>query len=418
MNDLFGTELEKWLPLEKQIRATMADFGFSEIRTPTLEKIEVFSRTVGDTSDIVEKQMYTIHLPDEVLVLRPEGTASFIRAVIEHQLHQAAGAQHYYYYQPMFRHERPQKGRLRQFHQFGAEIIQDPSPRADAELIAFVDTLFRRLGLSDFRTRINSVGCKACRPAYRELLTQFLKGVTGDLCEQCQIRLERAPMRVLDCKNESCRTIAARAPKIADSLCSECIEHHGGVKSALRLLEIPFENDPSIVRGLDYYVRSAFEFTASQPGALGAQDALGGGGRYDGLAAHFGKTDISGVGFASGMERVILALEAARKLPVPTKKQMVFLAPLGMKAFEFLYRLSFTLKRDGIPAEMSYDSEKGLKNLLKLADKRDATFTVVVGDDELLKSVALIKTMKTGEQAEVPLEGLPAYLKNKVIRET
>ncbi|MBI1861394.1 MAG: histidine--tRNA ligase [Deltaproteobacteria bacterium] len=414
MDDLFGEELLRWRRVEEIVRNVFSHFGFAEIRTPALEKIEVFSRTVGDATDIVEKQMYTLtDISKEQLVLRPEGTASFMRAVIEHQLHQLAGPQRFFYYLPMFRHERPQKGRLRQFHQFGAELIQDPSPEADAEMISLVDTLFRKVGLREFRVRLNSVGCGTCRPAYRELLVKYLKGHIDQLCEQCKLRLERAPLRVFDCKNESCKNITAAAPLIADNLCAACSGHHRRVQGSLHALRVPYENDPTIVRGLDYYTRSAFEFTSS---ALGSQDALGGGGRYDGLSAQFGKANFPGVGFAAGMERVMIALAAAGSSAMHESKPSAFLAPLGEKAFELLYKMSFELKRAGVFADLSYDREKGLKNLLKAADKRGAAWAVVVGDDELAKGKALIKEMKTGTQEEIPISEIPTYLQTRINR--
>lgn len=418
MEDLFGDALLRWQRIESILHTVFSDYGFSEIRTPALEKIEVFSRSVGDTTDIVEKQMYTItDVSKEVLVLRPEGTASFMRAVVEHQLHQLAGPQRYYYYLPMFRHERPQKGRLRQFYQFGGELIQDPSPEADAEIICLVDSLFRKIGLKDFRTRLNSVGCVDCRPKYREVLVQFLKGhpIHDNLCDQCKLRLERAPLRVLDCKNESCRSVAAQAPRIPDHLCSPCSAHHSQVQTSLKALGVPFENDSTIVRGLDYYTRSAFEFTSS---LLGAQDALGGGGRYDGLSAQFGKAHFPGVGFAAGMERVILALDAATGNEAPIRRPSIFLAPLGPRAFDLLFKLSFDLKRAGLQTEMSYDRAKGLKNILKLADKRDSTWTVVIGDDEIAKQKALVKEMKTGTQSEIALSEIATFLTARMARAT
>ncbi len=240
MQDLYGSELVRWRHSESQIRTILENFGYQEIRTPALEKIEVFSQTVGDETDIVQKQMYTVNEGTDKLVLRPEGTAAFIRAVVEHGLHQSGHPERYYYYLPMFRHERPQKGRLRQFFQFGAELINDPSPEADAEIIASFDHVCRSLGIDKFDIRVNSVGCGNCRPLYKEALKNFFKPKLSELCEQCKARFERAPMRILDCKVETCKQIAAAAPVITSSLCTECHTHHDRLKKCLSLAKVTF----------------------------------------------------------------------------------------------------------------------------------------------------------------------------------
>lgn len=414
MNDLFGDELARWKPIEKAFFDVFSDFGFAEIRTPTLEHLEVFVHTVGDTSDIVEKQMYTVKdQSEEVLVLRPEGTASFMRAIIQHQLFQLAGPQRFFYYLPMFRHERPQKGRLRQFHQFGAELIQDASPEADAELITLMDTLLRRVDLQQFRTRINSVGCAHCRPPYRTALTDYLNDHGKQLCDTCKQRMERAPLRVFDCKNETCRRITESAPKMLEHLCGDCKSHHDNLKTRLTQLKTPFEEDPLIVRGLDYYCRTAFETTSPD---LGAQDALGGGGRYDNLSVQFARPSIPGVGFAIGMERVILALQTSGTSIASTSGPLVYLAALGKRAFDLLFPLSFELKRNQIRSEISHGFDKSLKNHLKRADRLGCAYTIVVGDNELANSTAIIKDMKSGMQDNVSFEDLAQLIKRKATR--
>ena len=411
MHDVFGSEMAKWQWIEKIIREVFHSFGYQEIRTPVLENIEVFSKTVGDETDIVEKQMYQVVKENESLVLRPEGTAGFMRAILEHQLHKNSSQQRYFYYLPMFRHERPQKGRLRQFHQFGAEFINDPSAEADAEVIILLDAIYRKLGIQEYEVRINSLGCMSCRPKMKEALVSFLKPKLQDFCEQCQKRFERAPMRVLDCKRESCQKSAATAPTLSHFLCSCCQEHHHTLKKRLNEAKINFIDDPSIVRGLDYYSSTAFEFTSS---LLGAQSALGGGGRYDQLAERFHEKAFPAVGFALGMERVVLALESKNAFPKETNAPQIYLAPLGSEALDMLFPLSVVLKKEGVWTEMPYESDKSLKSHLKVANKLNTRFTVILGEDELKKGIALIKDMKAQTQTEHSLKDILQILITKV----
>jgi histidyl-tRNA synthetase len=421
MHDLLGDEAAKWQYVEARIRSILETFGYSEIRTPVLESAEVFTQAVGDNTDIVEKQMYTVQdrsHPEsgksETLVLRPEATSSVVRAVLEHQLHRAPHPQRLYYVLPMFRYERPQKGRLRQFHQIGAELIQDPSPEADAEMIVLLDTIFRTFGLKDFEIRINSVGSEACRPQYKEALKAYLHPHLEALCEQCKKRYERAPMRILDCKVESCKVIAEKAPRMVDHLDAESKAHFEGVKSRLREARVAFVEDTSIVRGLDYYSRTAFEFTSS---LLGAQSALGGGGRYDELASRFGAPAFPAVGWALGFERLIMALQAKDLLSGGVKKPDFYFAPLGEKAFEALYALSIQMKRQGVSVEFSYERDKKLKWLMKQADRSGARFTLLLGEDELAAGSAALKNMSTGEQEKLSLADIEAELKRRACHE-
>ncbi|MFM8270474.1 MAG: histidine--tRNA ligase [Pseudomonadota bacterium] len=414
MHDIFGLGMTQWKWIESQVRSVFEDFGYQEIRTPVLEHIEVFSKTVGDETDIVEKQMYQVVKENESLVLRPEGTAGFMRAVLEHQLHRDPVTQKYYYYLPMFRHERPQKGRLRQFHQFGAEFINDSSPEADAEVIALLDAIYKKLGITEYDIRINSLGCLECRPQMKEALTQFLKPKLLQLCEQCQKRFERATLRILDCKKESCREITANAPTLSACLCDRCKSHHVQLKKRLEEAQIPFIDDPAIVRGLDYYSSTAFEFTSS---LLGAQSALGGGGRYDQLAERFGEKPFPAVGFALGMERLVIALEAKNAFPKQDWVPQVYLAPLGKNALNTLFPLAIKLRRAGVWAETSYDPEKSLKSQLKHANRIQAKYTLILGEDELAKGIALLKDMTAQTQVELPIQELFENLMNKVKRE-
>jgi len=406
MHDHFGEPLRRWRQVEEEVRAVLEAFGYTEFRTPALERIEVFSHSVGEATDIVEKQMYTVldraEQPDrepETLVLRPEGTAPFVRALVEHRLTDPGHPLRYYYYLPMFRYERPQKGRLRQFHQFGAELVNDPSPEADAELVLLLAEIYRCFGISEYEIRVNSVGDAECRPPYKEKLVAYFRGHFGKLCPQCVARLERAPMRILDCKNEACRELARDAPMLLDHLSQASKSHHEAVKARLSEAGLKFIEDPHIVRGLDYYCKTAFEFTSP---LLGAQSALGGGGRYDGLSERFGGRPFPAVGWALGMERLMLALEAMRPMVLPPDGPRVFLAPLGDEAFARLYPLALELRREGVRAEMSYDRSKGLKWLLKQADRLGARFALIVGSDELAAGTAILKDMKAGTQTTMP----------------
>ncbi len=417
MHDLLGDELARWKAIETQVRSVLEAFGYQEIRTPVLEPIEVFTQAVGDATDIVEKQMYQVQdrgHPDsgkvETLVLRPEATSSVVRAILEHQLHRNPGPQRFYYALPMFRYERPQKGRLRQFHQIGAELIQDGSPEADAEVIVVLDTIYKKLGLTQYEIRLNSVGSEACRPQYKKMLIDFLRPRLGELCEQCQKRFERAPMRVLDCKNDSCRKVAENAPRIVDHLDPESAAHFASVKKRLLEAGVVFKQDSNIVRGLDYYSRTAFEFTST---LLGAQSALGGGGRYDELASRFGAEPFPAVGWALGMERLMIALDALQLAPVPDRGPAFFFAPLGEAAFDYLFPLSLKLKQAGVSVEMPYERDKKLKWLMKQADRIGAKFALLLGDDELKAGTASLKNMKLGTQETVSLKDLEAELKRR-----
>lgn len=418
MNDLFGDELARWQFVENRLRRIMTNFGYAEIRTPTLEKVEVF-KAVGDETDIVEKQMYQVQdrgahadSKPEVLVLRPEGTAGFIRAVMEHGLGNTGHRGRYYYLGPMFRYERPQKGRLRQFHQLGAELIHDASPEADAELILLFDHILTNLGLqkTHYEIRINSVMCKDCRPAYREKLIGYFMPHKAELCDNCQRRLERAPMRILDCKNEACKKLAEKAPLGIDNLDEKCRVHHARVKACLDAEKVTYVEDPYIVRGLDYYSRTAFEFTSN---LLGAQSALGGGGRYDGLSARFGKQDFASVGWAIGMERVMLALEATGTVFPKQPGPLAYFAAMGEKAFDLLFPLHHKLKKAGLAIDMPYEKDKGLKWLMKQADRVGAAYAVMVGDYELGSGQAVVKQLSTGTQENVALKDLETYLHSK-----
>ncbi|MBI4402840.1 MAG: histidine--tRNA ligase [Deltaproteobacteria bacterium] len=413
MHDLYGDELRQWIAVEVRIKNVLGQFGYNEIRTPVLEKVEVFSHTVGQDTDIVEKQMYTVSdVGDECLVLRPEGTASFVRAVVEHQLLQSSDPGRYFYYLPMFRHERPQKGRLRQFHQFGIELIQDSSPEGDAEIVGLVDHLFREARFDAYEVKINSIGCENCRPSYREKLKSFFKSTLGSLCEQCQKRFERSVLRILDCKNESCKKIVESAPLITGHLCNDCQTHHQNFKKRLGQIGVSFVEDPHIVRGLDYYCRTAFEFVS---GVLGAQSAVAAGGRYDGIASRFGAKPFPAVGVAIGMERLMMGLEQKGVLKTLKSGPVYYFAALGDKAFESLYGLADKLKKEGVWVEMNYEKNKSLKSQLKQADRCGARFVLIVGDDEIASGQGLLKEMQSGNQISLHLADLQQDLMRRAI---
>ncbi len=420
MHDQLGEDLARWKAVEAQVREILECFGYREIRTPVLEAVEVFSQSLGEATDVVEKQMYQVQdrgHPDsgkvDTLVLRPEATSSVVRAILEHGLHRQPGPQRYYYCLPMFRYERPQKGRLRQFHQIGAELILDATPEADVEMIVVLDTIYRALGITQYEIRINSVGSEICRPAYREKLKAYFQPHLAALCEQCQKRFERAPMRILDCKNPSCLALAEKAPRMVDNLDAESAAHYTQVKKRLRDAGVAFVEDPGIVRGLDYYSRTAFEFTSP---LLGAQSALGGGGRYDELSTRFGADAFPAVGWALGMERLMMALEASGRLPVLAKPVSFFFIPLGEPAFEFMYPLSLELKRKGLRVEMPYERDKKLKWLLKQADRFDARYALLLGDDELKAGSATLKDMVQGTQETISIGNLEAELTGRAAK--
>jgi histidyl-tRNA synthetase len=414
MHDHFGISLQQWKWAESEVSKVLSTFGYEEIRTPVLEHIEVFSHTVGQDTEIVEKQMYQVQdraaSPGdlaELLVLRPEGTAAFIRSVVENGLHLQGGVGRYYYYLPMFRHERPQKGRLRQFHQFGAELILSPSPEADAEVILLLDQIYKNFGLQEYTIRLNSLGTRSAREAYKTALVNYFSPHVSKLDETAQKKFLRTPLRILDSKDETIRALSKNAPRITEYLEPASKQHYETLKANLRAAGVKFEEDPTIVRGLDYYCETTFEFTSE---LLGAQSALGGGGRYDGLSERFGVAPFPAIGWALGMERLMIALEEKKLLPGVYPVPTAFFAPLGLAAYEKLLPLSIDLKRKGVAVLMSFEKEKNLKWLLKQADRSQAKFALIVGDNELASGNAVLKDLKTGEQTTVALTALESEL--------
>lgn len=404
MNDILPGEVETWQYLEEQARRIFRAYGFSEIRVPVVEKTELFCRSIGEATDIVEKEMYTFYdKSDNSLTLRPEGTASVMRAFIEHKLYALDPVAKLFYMGPMFRYERPQKGRYRQFHQIGAEAVGVLDPRLDAQILAMLSHYFEAVGIADIELQINSLGCPACRPVYRELLIAFLRTRLEALCEDCRRRWQTNPLRVLDCKVPGCREATAGAPSILESLCTDCDEHFGRVQETLRDLKVPFTINPRMVRGLDYYTKTTFEMVT---GSLGSQNAVAAGGRYDSLIQDLGGPSLPGIGFAMGLERLVLMLGENRP---QSPRPALFVAAIGDAAGRRALQLTTALQRRGIAAELDLVG-KSLKAQMRRAGKLKARHVVILGEEELAREVAQLRDMDAGNQEEVALGGLEEFL--------
>lgn len=408
--DILPADAYKWNYVEGVIRDLCRRYGYGEIRTPMLEATELFLRGIGDTTDVVTKEMYTFtDRGGRSITLRPENTASAVRAYLEHKLYGEGAVQKFFYIGSMFRYDRPQAGRYREFHQFGVEVMGASSPAADAEVILLAYTLFQNLGLSDLVLHINSIGCPKCRPVYREALISHFRSSEETLCDDCRERLEKNPLRVLDCKEDAGKECVRNAPAVTDYLCDECREKFEALKSYLSALGIPFTVDPRLVRGLDYYTNTAFEI---QYAPLGAQSAICGGGRYDGLVSEIGGPETPSVGFAVGLERLLLALEKQNLIPEPQKEARVYIAAMGEAATAAGMTIQKELRARGILADMDLQ-QKSLKGRMKQAGKSGAAYTVILGDEEMAQKEAVIKTMETGEQEKISLETVASYIANE-----
>ncbi len=395
--DILPPSSAVWNRVEVIAREVFRTYNYQEIRTPIFEETSLFARGVGEDTDIVGKEMYTFEDRDGgSLTLRPENTASVIRAYIEHRLDQVPGIQKLYYMGPMFRRERPQKGRFRQFYQIGAEAIGSQSPVIDAEVIEMVTEILKRCGLEDFHLLINSVGCGDCRAKFVADLKERLRDVAPQMCTDCQRRAVTNPLRVLDCKVPEDQPIIDKLPSILDHLCAECRAHFDTVQQYLTDRQIPFEVKPRLVRGLDYYTRTTFEITH---GALGAQNSVLGGGRYDGLAEALGsKLAAPGIGFSIGEDRLVMTVEEAHPDNNPSPLDL-FIAPLGTAAARPCAQLAYDLRRAGISVELSTDAK--LKRSLEVANRLGARFTLIVGDDEIAAGTYGLKNMISGEQVSL-----------------
>lgn len=396
-NDILPQESGRWQHIEQAARRVFELNGFAEIRVPIMEKTELFCRSIGDATDIVEKEMYSFtDKGDNQVTLRPEGTAGVMRALIEHKLYAQDPVTKVYYLGPMFRYERPQKGRYRQFHQIGVEVTGVNDPLIDAQVLNMLCAFFREIGLHEPSLQVNSLGCPECRPAYREHLLAFLEGRLEALCADCRRRFTTNPLRTLDCKVPTCAEATKDAPAMIGHLCRTCDEHFGMVRGYLDSTGTRYEINPRMVRGLDYYTRTTFELVTSQ---LGSQSAVAAGGRYDGLVSQLGGPAIPGIGFAIGVERVALLLGEKDFLRSPD----LFIATLGEGDRAPAFRLLSDLQRLGVWGEMDYEG-KSLKSQMRRADKLKARYSMVIGENETASGKALLKRMEDGVQTEAPLD--------------
>lgn len=405
--DVLPSQIYKWHYVEKAFAGICKRYGFKEIRTPVFEHTELFTRGVGDTTDIVEKQMYTfLDYGQRSITLRPEGTSPVVRAFVEQKQYAEVQPTKYYYDIPCFRYEKPQSGRLREFHQFGIEIFGTSNMVADAEVIALGYDFLMEMGIRDIELRINSIGCPSCRERHRKALREFLEDKYDDLCATCKVRYEKNPLRIMDCKSEVCQALVVGAPNMLDYLCDECQEAFEDVQKNLNSFEIPFTVDSGIVRGLDYYTKTAFEFVTD---SIGAQGTICGGGRYDYLIEQLGGPPIPGVGFGLGIERLLLVMESnGVVIPEPDVPEL-FIAVIGDTAKAYGLKLARNLREQGHDVQMD-SLMRNIKGQLKYSDRLNAKYTAVIGDDELEKKLVNVKNMETGEQVELPFEDLGLYL--------
>ena len=398
--DVLPENSYKWQFVERKLLDTAKLFGFEEIRVPVFEHTEVFTKNVGETTDVVQKEMYTFtDKGDRSITLRPEFTAGVVRSVIEHGLVHGALPVKACYVGGCYRYEKPQAGRMREFHQFGAEMFGAADPAADAEMILFADSVLKSVGVNNISLEINSIGCPECRGKYHEALKAYFASRKDELCETCKDRLERNPMRILDCKSPVCKEIADKAPVMLDYLCDECSEHFEGVKEHLNAVGLNFTVNPKIVRGLDYYTKTVFEFVS---GDIGAQSTVLGGGRYDGLVDQMGGPKMPSLGFAMGLERLIMVLESqGAEFPEP-KKADIYIGTMGKAAKLKSTEICTMLRNEGFIAVTDVTG-RSVKAQMKYADKIGAIFSTVIGDDEINNGKCVLKNMLTGEQKEVGL---------------
>ena len=401
--DMLPDQAYKWHYIEEAFADICRRYGFQEIRTPVFEHTELFQRGVGDTTDIVQKEMYTFQdYGKRSITLKPEGTSPVVRAFTEHKLYAGVQPNKFYYNIPCFRYEKPQSGRLREFHQFGIETFGTMDMMADAECISLGYDFLQEMGITDVELRINSVGCPECRKKHREALREFLKPKYDELCDTCKDRFDRNPMRIIDCKSPICQELVAGAPMMIDYLCDDCRDAFEQLKANLDAMGIEYVVDPGIVRGLDYYTKTAFEFVTTK---IGAQGTVCGGGRYDKLVEEVGGPSTPGVGFGLGKERLLLTMEACGvEIPEPSGAD-VFIAVMGDEAKAAGLKLMRELRKQGIAVHMDIMG-RNIKNQFKYANRINARKTVVIGQDELEKNSFAIKDMATSQQVNVPMESI------------
>lgn len=405
VQDILPPDTFEWQRVESLSREIFSHYGFQEIRPPIIESTALFVRSIGETTDIVEKEMYTF--PDKAgrsITLRPEGTAPVVRAYVEHHLYNLPSPQKFFYSGPMFRYERPQKGRFRQFYQIGVEAFGSGAPELDGEILSMLKVLLERLGLKGLNFEVNSIGDGKCRPSYKKALTDFFSDRRGDLCPDCQRRYEFNPLRILDCKVERCIEIRKGAPLVTDFLCSECREHFDSVLSLLRMLDVPYVINPNMVRGLDYYTRTTFEVTSEH---LGAQKAVAAGGRYDGLVEEFGGPPTPAMGFAIGMERLTTLLKENTGVPSPSPD--LFIATIGKKAVVEGVLMAGRFRSMGLWAEVGYDGSS-LRSQLRKADRLSTRYVFIIGEDELSSGRIKWKNLKDGSQGEAEMGKIDEFV--------
>lgn len=406
--DILPDTVGDWNYVEGEIRELCRRFGYSEIRTPIFEHTELFQRGIGEGTDVVDKEMYTFtDRGERSITLRPENTASAVRAYLQNKLYAQSNLVKLFYIGSMFRYDRPQAGRMREFHQFGVEALGEANPAVDAEVILLAMNLLEGLGLKDLELSINSVGCPKCRSKYRTMLQDFFRDKLEDLCEDCRSRFERSPLRILDCKKDSDKPYMADAPKITDCLCEECAEHFAKLKELLTSAGISFTHDPRLVRGLDYYTKTAFEIKYPP---LGAQSAVAGGGRYDGLIEEMGGNPTPAVGFATGLERLLLALESQNLLPEKNRSVDAYVVALGETAQAEGFKLLNSLRQQGLSAAMDF-AGRSMKAQMKQANKLGAKYSVILGEDEISEGVVMLRSMEDSSQAKVPMNQVAEQIK-------
>ncbi len=409
IQDILPPDIHIWQKVESTAREIFQRFGFHEIRIPIIESTDIFIRSIGETTDIVEKEMYTF--PDKAgrsITMRPEGTAPAVRCYVEHHLYNLPSPQKFFYSGPMFRYERPQKGRFRQFYQIGVEAFGVLQPSMDAEIIVMLRNLLEGIGLKEVNFELNSIGCDKCRPDYRNALLDFFRSRLSDFCPDCQRRYELNPLRILDCKVDRCIELRQGAPLVTDHLCSECREHFDELIFRLQTLEIPYTLNPNLVRGLDYYTRTAFEVTSEH---LGAQKAVAAGGRYDRLVEEFGGPSTPAIGFALGMERIVTLLKENWTEEHPAPK--VFIATIGREAEIEGFRIAEDIRAAGFWAEPNYGGAS-LKSQLRKADRIGAEFAFIIGENELKSGKVQWKNLKKSEQGEVEIKNILSFLTDNI----
>ncbi len=408
--DIFPNEARLWQKIESTARDVASRYGFGEVRTPTFEELSLFKRGVGEVTDVVQKEMYTFTDREErVFALRPEGTASVVRSIIENGKTSDVMPLRYYYIINCFRYEKPQAGRSREFFQFGTEMFGTKDASADATVISLADTLIKELGINNVELHINSIGCPNCRPKYREALVNYFDSHKDELCDTCRERLKTNPLRVLDCKSPVCSEIAKDAPNTIDYLCEECDNHFKDLKTYLDAQGIKYTVNTRIVRGLDYYTKTVFEFICN---GIGAQSTVCGGGRYDGLMEQLGGPSLPGIGFGMGITRIILAMQESGSAETEEQRPVLYIAPMGTQARAKAMSIVNDLRKDGYYAECDI-SARSLKAQMKYADKIGARYTLIIGDSELENGKAQLKEMATSTQEEIEIDSICQIIKSK-----